>query len=148
MTTQPTTRPTALRRALQLDAATSGTMGVLLVLAADAAAQPLGLSVALLRWVGVILIPFAAYLVWIATRARDLREGVRGIVWTNVVWSIGSVLLLATGVLRPTLLGELFVLAQAVVVAAFAYVEYVGLRRAESSPGTSAAPEYGERSGR
>jgi hypothetical protein len=147
MITQPTNRPTTLRRVLLLDAATSGTMGVLLLFAGGAAAQPLGLSAALLRWVGVILIPFAAYLIWMATRARDLRDGARGIVWTNVLWATGSVLLLVTGALSPTLLGELFVLLQAAVVAGFACAEYVGLRRSEAPRVATAAHQYGEGSG-
>lgn len=146
MTTHPTNLPTTLRRVLLLDAATSGTMGVLLVLAGGAAAEPLGLSAALLRWVGAVLLPFAAYLVWIATRARDPHDSARGVIWTNVLWSIASVLLLVTGGLSPTLLGEVFVLLQAAVVAAFAYAEYVGVRRAGAARVATAAHQYSERS--
>jgi hypothetical protein len=46
-----------------------------------------------------------------------------------VLWVIGSVLLLASGWVSPTLLGELFVQLQAAAVAGFAYLEYRGLRR-------------------
>ncbi len=133
MTTQPTNDASALRRALLLDAAVSGTMGVLLVLAAGPAADPLGLPMSLLRWVGIVLIPFAAHLAWVATRARDPRGPARAIVWTNVVWTVGSVLLLVSGVLRPTRLGEAFVLVQAAAVAGFAYLEHVALRRADGA---------------
>lgn len=148
MTTQPTNRPTALRRALLLDAAVSGTMGVLLLVAAGPAAPTLGLPASLLRWVGVILLPFAARLAWIATRPSASRGDVRVIIGANVLWVVASVLLLLSGSLSPTLLGELFVLLQAAVVAGFAYAEYAGLRRAGAPPSmtTTAAP-YGERHG-
>jgi hypothetical protein len=147
MTTQPLNRPPALRRALLLDAAASGTMGVILVLAAAPAEPLLGLAASLLRGVGIILIPFAAHLVWIAARARDPRRSARGVVWTNVLWTVASVAVLATGVLRPTLLGEIFVLAQAAVVAGFAWVEHVALRRAGVSPVAMAPDSCGDRRG-
>jgi len=63
-------RPTALRRALLLDSAASGTMGLLLLLAAGALQPMLGLPLGLLRWTGVVLIPFAALLVAVAVSAR------------------------------------------------------------------------------
>jgi hypothetical protein len=40
-----------------------------------------------------------------------------------------SLLLLASGWVKPTWLGELFVLLQAAAVGVFAYLEYGGLRR-------------------
>ena len=114
----------ALRRVLVLDAVASGTMGLLLLLGASMLAQPLGLSVALLRWTGVILVPFAASLLWIAARPSISRESVRAIVVVNVLWAIGTPLLLVTSWVQPTVLGNLFVLVQAAVVAAFAYLEH------------------------
>ncbi len=150
MTTPATNHPTALRRALLLDAAASGTMGVLLLLAAGPVAQPLGLPVSLLRWAGVTIVPFAALLVWVARRANLPRDLVRTIVGANALWVIGSVLLLASGWVRPTALGELFVLLQAAAVAGFAYLEYRGLRRdnarLRSAPATTG--RFGEEHGR
>ena len=121
--------PNALKRALLLDAAASGAMGVLFVLAAGSLAGLLGLPVVLLRYVGVFLIPFAAALLWIATRAATAAPLIMAIVVGNVLWVAASVLLLVSGVVNPTLLGEAVVLAQAAAVQLFAYLEYSGLTR-------------------
>ena len=138
MNNAATNHPAALRRALLLDAAASGAMGVLLLLAAGPLEPLLGLPVSLLRWVSVVLVPFAAFLIWVAMRARASRGAVRTIIGANVLWTVGSVLLLLSGWVAPTRLGVLFVLAQAAAVAAFAYLEYDGLRRAWVSPQRSA----------
>jgi hypothetical protein len=115
--------PTALRRVLLLDAAASGAMGLLLFVGASFLAQPLGLPADLLRWTGLILVPFAAGLVWVATRTSIAPEAVWTIIVLNVLWSVGTPLLLATSWVSPTLLGGVFVLLQAVAVAGFAYLE-------------------------
>src|SRR3712207_2216114 len=114
-------RAAVLRRALLLDATASGAMGVLLLVGAGFLAEPLGLPAGLLRWTGVVLVPFAAYLLWVAPRASSSPAVVRSIVLANVAWAVGTPLLLVSGWVRPTPLGELFVLLQAVVVAGFAY---------------------------
>ncbi len=129
-----TSQPNALRRALLLDAAASGGMGVLLLVAASSLESLLGLPLSLLRYAGAVLVPFAAIVVWVATRAHVLR----GLAWTifgaNVLWTVASVLLLVSGLVVPTVLGGIFVLVQAAVVAGFAYLEYSGLRRAFVAP--------------
>jgi hypothetical protein len=142
MTREATNNQVSLRRVLLVDAGASGTMGIALLLAAGPAAHVLGLPVGLLRWVGVILVPFAAVLAWVATRARMPQHVVRTIVVANALWVLGSVLLLASGSVAPTRLGELFVLLQAVAVAGFAYLEYNGLGRAHGHAGAGA--HYGE----
>ncbi|HVE77976.1 MAG TPA: hypothetical protein VNA89_03890 [Gemmatimonadaceae bacterium] len=125
-----TSSPTALRRALLLDAAASGTMGLVLAVTAGALEPTLGLPVALLRWVGIFLLPFAGFLVAVARRPRPPRGAVLTIVVGNALWVVASGLLLLGGRVAPTPLGEAFVLAQAAAVAVFAWLEYRGLRRA------------------
>ena len=119
-----TNRPSVLRRVLLVDAAASGSMGFLFLAGASLLAQPLGLPDALLRWTGLILIPFAASLVWVARHPSISREIVRTIVGLNVLWAVGTPLLLVTSWVRPTVLGELFVIVQAIAVAGFAYLEH------------------------
>jgi hypothetical protein len=131
----------ALRRALLLDAGASGAMGALLLLAAGPLEPLLGLSAALLRWAGVVLLPFAASLALVARRTPPARGPVQAIVAANALWALGSVALLLGGRVAPTGLGVLFVLAQAAAVVVFAYLEYDGLRRA-------ALPNGGPRLGR
>ena len=122
-------RTTALRRALLIDAAASGAMGLLLALAAGPLSGLLGLPIDLLRWPGVALVPFAALLVWVAPRAHVSRGLVGTIVAGNVLWVVASVLLLVSKLVTPTGVGEVFMLVQAVAVAVFAFLEYDGLRR-------------------
>ena len=122
-------RPAALRRALLLDAAASGTMGVLLALAAGALQPLLGLPEGLLRWVGIFLIPFALFLVTSALRAHTPSGVVMMIVVGNVLWVLASVALVLSKAFAPTAIGTVFVLAQAVAVAVFAHLEHAALRR-------------------
>lgn len=121
--------PNELRRALLLDAAASGAMGVLFLLAAGSLAALLGLPVTLVRYVGAFLIPFAAGLLWIATRSDVPAAVIRVIVFGNVLWVAASVFLLVSGVVSPTPLGVAVVLAQAAAVLVFAYLEYAGLTK-------------------
>ena len=48
----------------------------------------------------------------------------------NLLWAVDSLLLLVTGWVAPTTLGYAVVVGQALAVAVFAGLQYVGLRRA------------------
>ncbi|PTL75301.1 hypothetical protein [Vitiosangium sp. GDMCC 1.1324] len=118
-----------LRRALLADGVISGTTGALMMIAASPLAGLLGLNVALLRTAGFSLLPFSALLVYLAGRTIVPRWVVWGVVSANLLWVIDSVLLLVTGWADPTLWGYLFTGGQALAVAVFAGLQYVGLRR-------------------
>jgi len=118
-----------LRKALLADALLSGITGLALLFAAGPLAILEGLPVGLLRWSGIILIPFAAFVAWLGTRERVQRPLVFAVVACNALWALDSVLLLVTGWVEPTILGEVFVLGQAAVVAVLAELEFIGLRR-------------------
>ncbi|HEX6861258.1 MAG TPA: hypothetical protein VF414_00490 [Thermoanaerobaculia bacterium] len=120
---------TFLRRVLALDAVTSGAMGALLVLAQTPLSSLLGLSSSLLFWAGLSLLPFAAFVGWLATRELPPRAGVWAVVLINALWVVDSFVLLASGWPDLTLLGKVFVLFQAVAVAVFAELQFFGLRR-------------------
>jgi hypothetical protein len=87
------------------------------------------LPVGLLRWSGIILILFAAFVARLGTRDRTQRPLVFVAVACNALWALDSVLLLFTGWVEPTAVGEAFVIVQAVVSAVIAELEFVGLRR-------------------
>jgi hypothetical protein len=129
LVTSFTTPSPLLRKALLADALLSGITGLVLAIAAAPLATPLGLAVGLLRSSGVILIPFAAFVARLGTRERIQRPLVFAVVACNVLWALDSVLLLVTGWIEPTILGEVFVLGQALVVAVLAELEFLGLRR-------------------
>jgi hypothetical protein len=124
-----TTPSALLRKALLADAVLSGISALLMVPAASALGSPLGLPVGLLRWSGLILVPFVAFVAWLHRQTRVQRPLVFAVVACNAVWALDSVILLFTGWVQPTLLGEAFVLAQAAVVAVLAELELLGLRR-------------------
>jgi hypothetical protein len=89
--------------------------------------------------VGVLLIPFAGFLVWLAPRASDLRGIVRSVVVGNVLWVVASVLLLVSGRVAPTTFGTVFVVLQAAVVAVFAYLEHRAAVRDDAGHVTAGA---------
>ena len=119
-----------LRNVLLVDAITSAAMGAMLFLGAGSLANLLGLPEALLRYSGLSLFPFAAFVAWVATRQALWRGGVWAVIACNLLWAIDSVLLLMPGWVAPVMLGYAFVIAQAVFVVVLAELEYVGLRRA------------------
>ncbi|MDH4557784.1 hypothetical protein E8F11_21860 [Pseudomonas sp. BN417] len=120
-----------LRRALQADALASGTMGLLLALAAGPLEELLGLPRALLVGAGIGLLPFALALGWLANRESVRRGWIWGVLAINAVWVIDSLSLLVSGWVEPTLLGKVFVIGQAVAVALLAELEFFGLRRSQ-----------------
>lgn len=119
-----------LRRTLLVDAAISGSTGVLLAVGADTLEGLLSLPAAVLRPAGVSLLPFAALLVALATRPALPRAAVIAVIGANALWVVASVLLLVSGLVTPTALGYAFVIAQAIAVSGFAELQWMGLKRA------------------
>lgn len=122
-----------LRRALLLDGVASGAMGLLMAVAAGPMGPLLGLETGLLRGAGLGLIPFALMLGFLASRATLPAGPVWFVVAVNALWVVDSVLVITHGPTAPTGLGVLFVTAQALAVAAFAALEYAGLRRGDTA---------------
>ena len=125
----PATARTLLRTALGLDAAVSGAMGLVLVLAAGPLAALLRIPEPLLRYVGLVLFPYAAWVAYVGTRPAVARGQATAVVAVNAVWAASSILLLVGALVSPTTLGVAFVVLQALVVFAFAEAQWIGLRR-------------------
>ncbi|MGG5885554.1 hypothetical protein ACLF3G_00330 [Falsiroseomonas sp. HC035] len=119
-----------LRLALLGDAAACAACGLVLAAGAGALAGPLGLPEPLLRWVGLGLLPWAAFVGLTGWAASPWQRAAWAIVALNALWVLDS-LLLAAGAfgLAPTGLGIAFILAQAVMGAGFAVVQALALRR-------------------
>jgi hypothetical protein len=133
MTGNATAAP-LLRRAMQADAAVSGASGFLLTLLSG----PLGALIGLaepdyLLVVGIGLIGYAAWLLFSARRPEVNLWAGRTVILLNVLWVAGSatLLLAAPGLFNS--LGQWLVGLVALVVADFALVQYIGLRRAGRS---------------
>jgi hypothetical protein len=118
-----------LRRAILADAVFSGASALLLSLGAGALAPFLNLPEALLRETGLFLIAYAALVGWLGTRQSMPKLLVWVVVVGNAAWTVGSIALLFSGAVTPTLLGEAAVAMQAIAVGVFAELQYVGLRR-------------------
>jgi len=124
---------TFLRRVLFADAATCLAAGLLMTLGSGQLEQFLGLPVELLRYAGISLFPFTAFLVYLATRENISPTVVWTVIVLNALWTADSFLLLMSGWVAPTELGYIIVTAQALGVAMFAVLEYFGLRKSATA---------------
>jgi hypothetical protein len=118
-----------LRGALIADAVASGASAVLMLAGAGFLDGLLGLPTALLREAGLILIPYVAFVGYLGMRDRVSPSAVWSVIGCNALWVAGIALLLASGWVTPGALGHAFVVAQALAVAAFGALQFVGLRR-------------------
>jgi hypothetical protein len=121
-----------LRLAVQADAAVSGAMALLLSFGAGMLAPVLRLPEPLLLESGLFLIAYAAFVGWLGSRQLMPRALVVLIIAGNALWTLGSVTLLFSGMVSPSLLGLAFVALQAIAVGAFAELQYLGLRRSNA----------------
>lgn len=124
---------TFLRRVLIADAATCAAAGLLLMLGASSLEHLFGLPTALSRYAGASLLPFAALLAYFATREELSPRSLWAVIVVNALWTADSILLLVVGWVEPNGLGSAFVVFQALGVAAFAALEYLGLRKSAAS---------------
>lgn len=131
-----------LRTALALDAAACAGMGALLSLAAMPLSGLFALPPDLLRGAGLLLLPCAALLAWLAAHATVPRLAVLVVIGLNLLWVADSLALLMLGWFAPTGLGIGFVLMQAAAVLTLTTLEMTGLRRS-----TSCGPVLAKQSG-
>jgi hypothetical protein len=121
-----------LRLALLGDAVASGATGLLTLAGGAALAGPLGLPAGLLQGAGLVLLPYSALVGWLSRRAGLPGSAVWAVIAVNLAWAADSLLLLASGWVAPTGLGMAFVAAQALAVAGFAALQWLGLRRSRA----------------
>jgi len=122
--------PGFLRRVLLADALAGLAMGAILIAAAGMLEPLLGLPAALLREAGFVLLPIAAFVAYTGLRRELSRRMVWAVIICNALWVAESCVLLFSGWVSPTLLGQVFIAGQALVVAVFAELEFFGVRRA------------------
>jgi hypothetical protein len=119
---------TFLRRILIADAVISGATGIAMLAGAAMLSGFLALPASLLRIAGVSLLPFAAAVLYVATRNPLPRTGVWSVIVANFVWVLASIALLFN--VDTNAFGYGFVIVQALAVAALADMQYFGLRSA------------------
>ncbi|MDX5372795.1 MAG: hypothetical protein LPK18_10205 [Pseudomonadaceae bacterium] len=120
-----------LRRALLADGLVGLGTGSLLVLAAGWLAELLSLPRELLLASGWTLLPLGVFLVWLGSCEQINRLLVWAVLAINALWVVDSLLLLIAGWIAPNLLGQVFVIGQALLVLLFLELEWVGLKRSE-----------------
>lgn len=120
---------TFLRRVLAFDAISCVGMGALMIAGAALAEPVLGIPASLLETSGAALLPFAAFVGWLASRESPPAAGVWTAIAINAIWVVDSLLLAAGTWQQPTTLGIALIVGQALVVATLAELEYVGLKR-------------------
>ncbi len=121
-----------LRGALAIDAVASGVLGVLLASLPEQLARLLHLPETMLLYTGAFLVAYAAFVGLLATRERPPSLLVGLVIAGNALWVLQSVALALSGLVAPTALGYAFVIGQALAVAVFAELQFVGLRKARS----------------
>ena len=118
-----------LRNVLRADAISCVASGALQLLFTGLLARLLGLPEPLLLGTGAFLVVYAAAVAFISTREPIPRAIVWLLVAGNALWALGCVALLLGNAAAPTLLGQAYVLVQALIVAVLAELQYFGLRR-------------------
>lgn len=122
-----------LRRAIQADAIFSGVSALLLTFGSGVLAVWLNLPEALLRETGLFLIAYSMLVGWLGTRESMPKALVVIVIAGNAAWTLASIALLLSGAVTPNLLGEAFVVMQAIVVGALAELQYLGLRKSNDA---------------
>jgi len=122
-------RSPVLRQGLLADAVITGVTGLVMFFGASVLASLLELPEALLRYAGLALLPFVAYVTYVATRERLHRPAVWAVILINALWVAAGIVLLLSGWIAPNALGAVFVIVQALAVAVFADIQYLGVRR-------------------
>lgn len=118
-----------LRNVLLFDALASGATAIILLGGAHMLSPLLDMPQSLLFWAGAALVPFVLMVLAVSRRQTVSRAMLVEIIAINALWVVASFGLLVSGVVSPNLLGIAFASAQAIAVALFAELQYVGLKR-------------------
>ena len=134
MTTQTTSyfnieKKSFLQRAILGNAAFSGLSGLLLVLATNPIGQFLGLgNTLILTIVGIGLLLYLPFLLWLANQSPVPPWMAWVVIELDVLWVIGSLILIFTSLVPLTTGGKWAVAITADIVTVFAILQYFGLR--------------------
>lgn len=122
-----------LRRVLQGNALFSTVCGLLFVLFSQPVANFLSFTNATagtyVLELGIGLLLWALFAYWVSTRQTLSRVGVFSVIEGDLLWVVGSIILLISGWLSFSTAGYWAVAIVADMVAIFAILQYVGWRR-------------------
>jgi len=129
-----TTRPvrdstdSLLRFALRADATLCGGLGLFIAMAADPLSRVTGLSATSEFLTGAALVAYGVAL-YVAAGIPDVRRVGVGVLVGNVAFAVAVTVVLIGGWLPLTETGVVSTAAFTVVTLAFAYAQYLGVRR-------------------
>jgi len=121
-----------LRFALRLDAVASAMIGLLTLIGASPVSTWVGAPSAAVFAAGAFMLVYGVAIGWLSTRGRLDARLVWAVIVGNLVWVVDSVLLAGSDWIHPGTLGSVLLLGQAVAVAAFAQLQYLGLRQSQA----------------
>jgi hypothetical protein len=117
-----------LRFALRADATLCAGVGLLVAMAADPLSRLSGLS-STSEWIGGAALVIYGVALFAAAGLRDVRRVGAGVLAGNVVFAVLVTVVLVAGWLPLTELGVAATIAFTVATLAFAYAQYLGVRR-------------------
>ena len=124
-----TTGGLLLRSSLKVDSLASAANGLAYVAGAAVLDDLLGPSRVWLLGIGAFLLVYALE-VWIVGARKPINRTHAALVAEgNVVWAVGSAIVVAFGWLDLTTAGEVWALMQAAVVGGFAVLQFAALKR-------------------
>ncbi|MFC3965932.1 hypothetical protein [Nocardia jiangsuensis] len=118
-----------LRLALRADAVVTGVNGLAYLALAGPIESLLGLDRGIGIPIGVFLTLYAVAVAAIGQLARIPAAAAAAVIAVNAAWAAASVVTLLAGALGVTAAGAVWAVLQALVVGAFAALQYLGLRR-------------------
>ncbi|MDQ3155741.1 MAG: hypothetical protein M3Q98_03315 [Actinomycetota bacterium] len=124
-----TTDGSLLRSSLKLDSLVSAANGLAYVAGAALLDDLLGPSPLWLLGIGAFLLVYALEVWIVGTRKPINRTHAALVAEGNVVWVVGSVMVVAFGWLDLTTTGQVWALTQAAVVGGFAALQFAALKR-------------------
>jgi hypothetical protein len=123
-------RTDLLRLALVADGAVTGANALAYLAGAFVLDSLLGVPAGVLLALGAFLAAYAAFVLRLATRPEMPRAAVLAVIDANLLWVAASLLVLALDTFTPEAAGQVWIAVQAVAVAGFAVIQWIGLRRA------------------
>ena len=130
ITTRPVRESTdsLLRFALRADATLCGALGLFVAMAADPLSRLSGLS-ATSEWISGAALVIYGVALYAAAGLPDVRRVGVGVLAGNLAFAVLVAVVLVAGWLPLTAVGVVSTIAFTVVTLAFAYAQYLGVRR-------------------
>ncbi|MGK8465682.1 hypothetical protein [Nocardia cyriacigeorgica] len=121
--------PALLRFSLRLDAVVTAANGLAYLALSGPIESLLGLDTAVGIPIGIFLTLYGIGVALVGFPANINPVAVRAVITGNAAWVVVSLAALIAGVLDVNAIGTVWAVLQAIVVGAFAAMQYLGLRR-------------------